>query len=88
MGRRHGLRSRRLAVKKEALALKDSNRLADLLYKYGLPVRLNFDSNEVLETLRMDKKREGDFIYFVLLSEIGKAYVEEIAIQELEALIR
>jgi 3-dehydroquinate synthetase len=41
----------------------------------------------VLETLRMDKKRAGDLIYFVLLSEIGNAYVEEIAIQELEALI-
>jgi 3-dehydroquinate synthase len=76
-----------LAVKKEALALKDSNRLADLLDNYGLPVRLKFDGNEVLETLRMDKKREGDLIYFVLLREIGNAYVEEIAIQELEALV-
>jgi 3-dehydroquinate synthase len=76
-----------LAVEKEALAVKDSNRLADLLDTYGLPVRLKFDCNEVLEALRMDKKREGDLIYFVLLSEIGNAYVEEIAIQELEALI-
>jgi len=76
-----------LAVKKEALAVKDSNRLADLLDKYGLPVRLKFDCNEVLETLRMDKKREGDLIYFVLLSEIGNAYVEEISIRELETLI-
>jgi len=77
----------KLAVKKEAFALKDSNRLADLLDNYGLPVRLKFDGNEVLESLRMDKKREGDLIYFVLLREIGNAYVEEIAIQELEALV-
>ena len=76
-----------LAVKKEALAVKYSNRLTDLLVRYGLPVRLEFDCKEVLDTLRMDKKREGDLIYFVLLSEIGKAYVEGIAIQELEALI-
>jgi 3-dehydroquinate synthase len=76
-----------LAVKKEALSIADSNRIADLLEKYGLPVRLEFDCKEVLETLRMDKKRAGDLIYFVLLSEIGNAYVEEIAIQELEALI-
>ncbi len=75
-----------LAVKKEALAVEDSNRIADLLDKYGLPGRLKFDCKEVLETLRMDKKREGDLIYFVLLSEIGNAYVEEIAIQELEIL--
>ena len=77
-----------LAVKKEALAQKDSKRIADLLDSYKLPVRLKFDGNEVLETVRMDKKREGDLIYFVLLSEIGNAYVEEIAIQELEALVR
>jgi 3-dehydroquinate synthase len=76
-----------LAVKKEALALKDSNRLSDLLDQYGLPVRLKFDGNKVLDTLRMDKKREGDLIHFVLLSKIGNAYVEEIAIQELEALV-
>ena len=77
-----------LAVKKEALAQKDSKRIADLLDSYKLPVRLKFDGNEVLETVRMDKKREGDLIYFVLLSEIGNAYVEKIAIQELEALVR
>jgi 3-dehydroquinate synthase len=76
-----------LAVKKEALSVKYSNQLIELLDQYGLPVRLEFDCKEVLDTLRMDKKREGDRIYFVLLSEIGKAYVEEIAIQELEALI-
>lgn len=76
-----------LAVKKAALAEKDSNRIADLLGKYGLPVRLEYDCHAVLETLKMDKKREGDRIYFVLLSEIGNAYVEVIAIKELEALI-
>jgi 3-dehydroquinate synthase len=72
-----------LAVKKDTLALQDSRRIADLLNKYGLPVRLEFEGNRVLETLRMDKKREGDLIHFVLLSEIGKAYVEEVAIEEL-----
>ena len=76
-----------LAVKKEILAVKHSNRLIELLDRYGLPVRLEFDCKEVIDTLRMDKKREGDLIYFVLLSEIGKACVAEIEIQELEALI-
>jgi 3-dehydroquinate synthase len=76
-----------LAVKKEALAIEASNRLAALLKGYGLPVRLDFDSREVLDTLKMDKKRQGGLIYFVLISEIGKSYVEQIDIQELEALI-
>ena len=76
-----------LAVKRQTLGGKDATRIADLLQGYGLPVRLEFDRQAVLETLRMDKKREGDLIYFVLLSEIGNAYVEEIAIQELQELI-
>jgi 3-dehydroquinate synthase len=76
-----------LAVKKKTLAVKDSQRIADLLDKYGLPVRLEFDCTAVLETLKMDKKREGDLIYFVLLNAIGNAYVEEISIQELEAVL-
>ena len=76
-----------LGVKKGRLAGKDAARLTKLLAAYGLPVRLPFDATKVLEAIRMDKKREGDLIYFVLLSEIGRAEVEEIAVQELEALI-
>jgi 3-dehydroquinate synthase len=76
-----------LGVKKGDLPSKESSRLARLIERFGLPVRLQFDGQKVLEAIRMDKKREGDLIYFVLLSEIGQAYVEEIAIQELEELI-
>ena len=77
----------KLAVKKEALAESDANRLAELLDQYGLPISLEFDGQKALESLRMDKKREGDLIKFVLLSEIGNAFVDEIALQELETLI-
>ena len=76
-----------LAVKKGALALDGSQRLRDLLESYGLPVRLRFDGREVLDTLRMDKKRHGDRLYFVLLHEIGNAFIEQIEIQELERLV-
>jgi 3-dehydroquinate synthase len=78
----------KLAVKKAALEENESSRLADLLDRYGLPIRLDFDRHEVLETLRMDKKREGDLIYFVLLNAIGNAFIEEVTLHELEALIR
>ncbi|UCD78211.1 MAG: 3-dehydroquinate synthase, partial [Desulfobacterales bacterium] len=77
-----------LGVKRGRLPVDDSNRIADLLKRFGLPIRLSFDGKKVLEAIRMDKKREGDLIYFVLLSEIGKACVEEIAIQDLAELIR
>jgi 3-dehydroquinate synthetase len=35
----------------------------------------------------MDKKRQGDSIKFVLLSEIGRAFVEEVPLGELEAFL-
>jgi 3-dehydroquinate synthase len=75
-----------MAVKKGRLTVEDARRLERLLAAYGLPVRLEFDPRTVLDTVRMDKKREGDRIYFVLLDEIGHACVEEIAFKELEKL--
>jgi len=76
-----------LSAQRGSLPSEDSVRIVRLLEKFGLPARLQFDGQKVLEAIRMDKKREGDLINFVLISEIGRAYVEEIAIQELEALV-
>jgi len=76
-----------LSAQRGSLSSEDSARIVRLLERFGLPVRLQFDGQKVLQTIRMDKKREGNLIHFVLLSEIGRAYVEEIPIQELEALV-
>jgi len=76
-----------LGVQRGALTSKDSSRLARLLERFGLPIRIRFDGPKALEAIRMDKKRAGDLIHFVLLREIGEAYVEEIAIEELEDLV-
>jgi 3-dehydroquinate synthase len=77
-----------LSVKKGHLQEPDATRLCGLLEMYGLPVRLPYEGTQVLAALRMDKKREGGTIKFVLLSEIGHAFVDEIPIEELEALVR
>ncbi len=77
-----------LSVKKSKLSPEASNRLMALIDNYGLPVRLTFDSDVVLKTLRMDKKREGDQVFFVLLNEIGDACIEQIDFRELETLVR
>jgi 3-dehydroquinate synthase len=76
-----------LGVQRGALDSKDSSRLARLLERFRLPIRIPFDGPQALEAIRMDKKRAGDLINFVLLREIGEAYVEEIAIEELEELV-
>jgi len=38
----------------------------------------------VFDALYKDKKRQGDRINFVLLEDIGKPFVEQISIKELE----
>jgi 3-dehydroquinate synthase len=49
----------------------------------NLPVRIDFDKQAVIEALGKDKKRENANIKFVLLDGIGRAVIEDIAIEEL-----
>jgi 3-dehydroquinate synthase len=77
-----------LSLKRGCLQASHATRLYRLLEKYGLPVRLPYDGNEVLAAIKMDKKRNGDHIKFVLLSEIGRAFVDDVPIQELVDLVK
>jgi 3-dehydroquinate synthase len=77
----------RLSVKKGYLHSEDAARLSNLLEKFRLPVRLEFNRQQVFEAIGKDKKREGDLLKFVLITRIGEAVVSEISIQELEELI-
>jgi 3-dehydroquinate synthase len=77
-----------LSLKRGCLQGPHATRLYRLLEKYGLPVRLPYDENEVLAAIKMDKKRDRDHIKFVLLSEIGRAFVDDVPIQELVDLVR
>jgi 3-dehydroquinate synthase len=76
-----------LCVKIGHLSAKDAERIESLLQKIGLPVRIQAEKKSVLDALKKDKKRKGDHIYFVLLNKIGNAFVEQIPITELEAVI-
>jgi 3-dehydroquinate synthetase len=42
------------------------------------------ESKAVLNAIRKDKKREGNWIHFVLLNGIGSATVAKITLEELE----
>lgn len=77
-----------LSVKKGCLPSKDAGRIEALLQMIGLPVRIQAEGKSVLDALKKDKKRKGDRIYFVLLNEIGNAFVDQIPIKELETLFR
>ena len=66
---------------------KDTNRLIEVLTKYALPHKLQFNKEKVLDILKMDKKRDRKVIHFILLNKIGEAMIHPIPIDQLNELI-
>ncbi|MEA1949531.1 MAG: 3-dehydroquinate synthase, partial [Thermodesulfobacteriota bacterium] len=75
------------SVKKGYLQAKNAQRIKRLLGDLKLPTHLPADKKTVFDALQKDKKRKGDRIYFVFLEDIGKAFVDQISIKELEDII-
>lgn len=57
--------------------------LTSVIEKYGLPTTITYEKEVVFEVLTRDKKKEGDFIHFILLEAIGKASVHKISLTDL-----
>jgi 3-dehydroquinate synthase len=58
--------------------------LKKLLDKYHLPIRYDFNLQEVCSIIRMDKKRKNDCIDFVLLEKLGKAVIMSIPLETIQ----
>jgi len=67
---------------------ESEKRLIRMLESYGLPVRMDFDTEKVLGQFSMDKKRQSDQIHFVLLREIGEAITFPLPLKELGPLLQ
>jgi 3-dehydroquinate synthetase len=65
----------------------ESQRVIDVLDKYGLPTDAEFDKGKVIEILKKDKKKIREEINYVLLEKIGKGKVQRIPIKQLEKFI-
>ena len=76
-----------LSVKKGYLQAETARRIKKLLGNLKLPTHLPADKKIVVDALQKDKKRKGDRIYFVLLEDIGKSFVDQISIKELEDIL-
>ena len=81
-----------ISWKKEMLSMEEYYEIRDMFVPFYLPISVEgIDPQEVLRLTKSDKKKDGDFIRFILLKKIGKAVIdtsvtdEEIlaAIQEL-----
>jgi 3-dehydroquinate synthase len=62
----------------------DAAKIVRLLNRYHLPVDVETDHAKVFEVLKMDKKRQGEGVQFILLNKIGKAEIKYISLTELE----
>jgi 3-dehydroquinate synthase len=76
-----------ISVRRGRLSAADYDRILGLLGRLRLPCSAIVDPGRMVDALRRDKKREATEIHFILLDDIGKAAVEEIAIDELAMLV-
>lgn len=74
----------RLSVKMGLMTAANAARLSALLSALKLPVSFDFDRNKILDALRLDKKREGADIHFVLPVEPGRVEIRAIPVRALE----
>ncbi len=75
-------------ISEELTNFKDTDRLVTVLKKYGLPTQAEYDAKEVLDVLRMDKKKEKDAMNYVLLKKIGQGVVKSVPLVQLEKLLQ
>jgi len=55
----------------------DLLRIEKVLLKYGLPIEIsNFQVSDILELMMYDKKIVDGQLQFILLNEIGQAFIE------------
>ena len=67
---------------------KDTNRVVEMIKKYGLPVHQSYNAKKVIGIMNADKKKVKDVIDYVLLQKIGKAVVQPIEMNEIETIIK
>ena len=65
-----------------------TQRLQQTLARWGLPTATSLPVDQLVESVRMDKKKHLSEIDFVLLKDIGKPLIHVFSISELEDFIR
>jgi len=71
--------SKQLAGLSEA----DYQALLDLIAAYGFPIDGQYKSVDLIETIKKDKKKQGDSIAFIVLNKIGEATIHPISFDAL-----
>jgi 3-dehydroquinate synthase len=70
-------------LSEKLLGFRNHERLAKTIEQYSLPTTLKFDKQKAFSVLKSDKKKEANFMNFILLEKIGKARIERIPLKDL-----
>lgn len=67
----------RIAERMGYLKSSETARIENLICHAGLPVKIpkSLDTEKIIAHLKMDKKRKGDVIHFVMLKKIGMPFI-------------
>ena len=77
-----------ISVKRGLLNDTDRERILKLIEKFELPTERKLKSDEIIDAIRKDKKRNGEEIKMVLLEGIGRAKIWGVGLDELENTIK
>lgn len=73
-----------LSVRLGLLKHSEFERLTLLLKNMELPVKLQADYSDMIDAMKKDKKREGDYLNMIFLDRIGNALIKKISFKQLE----
>jgi 3-dehydroquinate synthase len=74
-------------ISKQFTGFNQTERVINVIERYGLPTYSTFDKQKAFDILRMDKKRERKDMNYVLLERIGRAIVQPIPMDSLEKIL-
>lgn len=60
-----------------------AERICSVLKQYNLPTVTRAPADKLIEITALDKKRMGDIINFILISDIGHAFIHKLRVDEL-----
>jgi len=75
-------------ISEQFTPFRETDRVIDVMKRYGLPTLAEFDPKEVMEVLRRDKKKVKDTMNYVMLDKVGKGVVKAVPLTELEKLVQ
>jgi len=75
-------------ISRDMLNLKDADRIAFLIVKYGLTAFFKFNADKALEMMKSDKKATKKDIQYVLLEKIGKGIVKPLTLEQIAPVVQ